>query len=865
MKKRIPFAAVLIFAGAAMQIRGAELAPRLIINEDNDHYFKQKSELMTEAALRAYIDTFADTQVTHFFMCPQGQRTSYRSRVHEAIWDPVNGVTPTNIWCVNCKLLFDKGIDPYHVWIEQCRKRGISPWITMRMNDVHFVNIPDYFRNTTFWRERRDLWRNPDTTTNNWMECAFDYSKEEAYAYHMAVVRELFERYDFDGFETDWLRFPYHLTPGKAFAQRDVLTRFMREVRALADLWAKKRGHPIRISARVASDPDVAAHLGTDAVAWARDGLIELLVASCFFSTADFDIPIERWHARLGDLKDRVPVIPGTDNGFSPYPGSPRQSLDIHLYRGWAEACRYRGANAFYLFNLVYFSFDRPPFRPIIEKGFPAPILAQEPRRHTITYRDALPSEGGFESGAQLPQTTETPCRFVIQTGQKPQYGKVSVITGLAAHPQVSNTVLTVSLNGTRATNRTVEPQVRRYGKLTAYAVRHTFPLSALRDGSNTVDVASAPQPRQRIEWVEIEITPATPLEHVGPPLPRHAVTNRAFTGISSLAVAPNGRLWVTWYAGHTPNEDNNNYVVLSTSGDHGRTWKEVLIADPDGSGPRRTFDPEVWLAPDGKLRWFFTDRKNGLPATDLLWMIVLDDPGSESTAWHPPAHIADGVMMCKPIVLSTGEWALPVCTWYTENSSKMVVSTDSGKTWSVRGGASMPKEDRLFDEHMFVERKDRSIWCLTRTKSGIREAVSTDRGATWSPLEPSPIQHPSARFFITRLLSGNLLLVKHGPIGKKTGRSHLTAFVSRDDGKTWEGGLMLDERNGVSYPDGQQTADGTIYITHDFDRTGKRHILFSTFREEDALAGKPVSGAVRLRQLVSEGSGGKERPQATK
>ena len=75
----------------------------------------------------------------------------------------------------------------------------------------------------------------------------------------------------------------------------------------------------------------------------------------------------------------------------------------------------------------------------------------------------------------------------------------------------------------------------------------------------------------------------------------------------------------------------------------------------------------------------------------------------------------------------------------------------------------------------------------------------------------------------------------------------------------------MLDARNGVSYPDGQQTADGTIYITHDFDRTGKRHILFSTFREEDALAGKPVSGAVRLRQLVSEGSGGKERPQATK
>ena len=69
--------------------------------------------------------------------------------------------------------------------------------------------------------------------------------------------------------------------------------------------------------------------------------------------------------------------------------------------------------------------------------------------------------------------------------------------------------------------------------------------------------------------------------------------------------------------------------------------------------------------------------------SSDAIWMIVLDDPASESTAWHPPVYVTQGVMMCKPIVLSSGEWALPVCTWYSENSSKMVVSTDNGKTWS--------------------------------------------------------------------------------------------------------------------------------------------------------------------------------------
>jgi hypothetical protein len=36
-----------------------------------------------------------------------------------------------------------------------------------------------------------------------------------------------------------------------------------------------------------------------------------------------------------------------------------------------------------------------------------------------------------------------------------------------------------------------------------------------------------------------------------------------------------------------------------------------------------------------------------------------------------------------------------------------------------------------------------------------------------------------------------------------------------------------------------------------------------AAFREEDVAAGRDVSGAIRLRQLVSEGSGGREKPKA--
>ncbi|MDB4786923.1 MAG: sialidase family protein [Planctomycetaceae bacterium] len=351
---------------------------------------------------------------------------------------------------------------------------------------------------------------------------------------------------------------------------------------------------------------------------------------------------------------------------------------------------------------------------------------------------------------------------------------------------------------------------------------------------------------------------------HVGPPQALHSVHNRGFQGIPSFAITPKGRMWATWYAGVSPAEDHNNYVVLSTSDDGGESWQEVMVVDPDKEGPVRTFDPELWVSPDGKLYWFWAQAigHGGFPGG--VWAITTDDPEVAQPKWNAPRRINDGVMMCKPLVLSTGEWVLPTSLWRTkDNSAQMMVSTDLGKSWKVRGASNVPQKDRQFDEHMFVERKDGSICLLARTNYGIGESVSTDRGATWPELAPSAISHPSARFFVRRLNSGNLLLVKHGPIEKRTGRSHLTAYLSEDDGKTWGGGLLLDERSGVSYPDGQQTKDGSIHIIYDYSRTGDRHILLATFQEEDVRAGKVLSEKARLRQIMSDADGGlvKKKP----
>jgi predicted neuraminidase len=343
-----------------------------------------------------------------------------------------------------------------------------------------------------------------------------------------------------------------------------------------------------------------------------------------------------------------------------------------------------------------------------------------------------------------------------------------------------------------------------------------------------------------------------SPPAYVGPPDADHAFATRRFQGISSLAITP-GALWATWYAGPTPDEDANNYVVLSRSTDAGATWQELMVVDPDGPDPLRAFDPQLWVDPQKRLWWFWTQGEDHHGHYAGLWSMRCDTPDDVAPVWSAPALLATGVMMGKPLVLASGDWALPVSTWRTtDNSAGLVVSGDGGHTWERRGGAQVPRASRSFDEHQFIEYADGSIDVFVRTRYGIGRSRSHDQGRNWSTVQPAGIPHPDARFFISRLRSGNLLLIKHGRLTEKTGRSHLTAFLSRDDGASWEGGLLIDEREKVSYPDGQQDADGSIVITHDFDRTGTRTIYLARFREEDILVGRADAPDVRLRQIIS-------------
>lgn len=356
-------------------------------------------------------------------------------------------------------------------------------------------------------------------------------------------------------------------------------------------------------------------------------------------------------------------------------------------------------------------------------------------------------------------------------------------------------------------------------------------------------------------------------------PLPEYGYDRLDYGMTIGIERTPGGRLWACWVAG---GDSPDAYFVLASSDDEGASWSDprvVLDSHEEGLGDKRSIlVGNLWTDPRGRLWLFFDQSMDMFDGRGGVWATRCDNPDADKPTWTKPERIWHGVMLNKPTVLSTGEWMLPISLdqrpgfrkfkgCFAEldplRGANVFVSTDEGETWERRGVVQFPDPD--WHEHMVVERNDGSLWMLARTRRGIMETISTNSGKTWSEPVDSAIQHPVARFFIRRLQSGKLLLIKHGDkIDAHEGRVQLSAWLSDDNGLSWEGGLVLDERKGISYPDGFQAPDGTIVISYDRNRATDGEILMARFTEEDVMAKAFQGSKSKAKMLISRPLGKK-------
>jgi hypothetical protein len=265
------------------------------------------------------------------------------------------------IWELKRDHIAALGDDPLQPILQFWKRDGRTFFFSMRMNDIHHAWFNWAHLWSDFHRSQRHLFLKPPTGKEweteflPWFEgktskrpaistssVAFDYSRAEVRTYYLETLREACRRYDLDGVELDWLRFPDLFRKGEVDVA--IMTAFVRDVRAVLDETAKRRGHPLRLLARVPVTPEQALSIGLDVEAWLKAGWLDAVIAGP--GTSFSSCPLERWV----DLAHRhgVPVYGSMErqnrNNVPRY-GSP-ETLRAAIATLWEK-----GADGLYFFN----------------------------------------------------------------------------------------------------------------------------------------------------------------------------------------------------------------------------------------------------------------------------------------------------------------------------------------------------------------------------------------------------------------------------------------------------------------------------------------------------------------------------------
>ena len=479
------------------------------IKEEEWARFDGKIEdLSPEEVLEGYrkqIDRYAGTQVSHIFLNTNYQRACYPSDAWESYWDIEDPHTNLTGWQRWAWLIHRKGIDLYAVCIERCRARGISPWVSMRMNDTHYINDPH--KANTFWKEH------PEYRCRQ----GLNFAIPEVRRHHLNLIEELLARYDIDGIELDWMRFPdHHINPGAGCTH---LNEMMRKVRQMADEAGRRRGRPIQVAARIPAVPDVAIRLGMDGATWVKKGWIDMLIASPVWRPSDTDIPIEQWRRRIGEVDRPYRLVAATDLWIQSSAGGKLMLDTPETARGFAAAHLDRGADQIYLFN--HFN-NAPTNAGIVRQAGTLETAVGGPRRHVLSFHHGKP--------APLPAIIKPNAEgvFHLPIGPKPEGGQAVVRVGLESRPDLAEVELECRVNDTACrplddlTSEGAAPPdpflsfVLRTNPSCAghpagvapRVLQFDIPIDALNRDTNDVNLSVKQGGEQKIVWIEIYLAP---------------------------------------------------------------------------------------------------------------------------------------------------------------------------------------------------------------------------------------------------------------------------------------------------------------------------------------------------------------------
>ncbi len=256
----------------------------------------------------------------------------------------------------------EEGTDIVGLVLQETRRRGLEAFFSHRMNGSDndlgpFAVIPAKaahpewtFRTPWCTHEHNRYW---------------DFSHPEVREHVLENLREVAERWPFDGIELDYARSGVCFPAGTAWLRRDCMTGFVREMREMLLRIGKGRGRPMLLAARVPENLAGCRFDGLDVETWAREELVDLLVPGV--RSLEVDLVDFRRICRGTQIR----LYPSIDDHHA---SDGYQNPGIELFRGLASTWRRDGADGLHTFNFNF--------------GADAPYAGQDWRSHLQAYRE---------------------------------------------------------------------------------------------------------------------------------------------------------------------------------------------------------------------------------------------------------------------------------------------------------------------------------------------------------------------------------------------------------------------------------------------------------------------------------------------
>ncbi|OHB48148.1 MAG: hypothetical protein A2Y10_17730 [Planctomycetes bacterium GWF2_41_51] len=420
------------------------------------------------------------------------------------------------------------GGDIVQLSIDSCKKYSITPFVSMRLNDQHCIDLMDLpkgqFPNSLWlcahpFHTEHPEWR-LGTDFSDWSQRGFDWMIEEVRNYRFSLIREIIENYDIDGFELDFMRvFGFFRQDKTTSEQRiNVMIQFVKDVRKLLDDTSsanKRRWLCVRIPAYLETHDS----LGIDVEKFYEAGVDMFNLSYHFFTEQQGDI--RQIRKKLPDASVYVEMTNTTQVGrLEEEPGydnfAYRRTTPTQFYTT-AHLAYSRGIDGVSLFNFVYYrehgtgkrgEFHEPPFEVLSNLSKPV-WLAQQPQHYVLS--------GGWND----PKTRDWPLPKLIDKNQVITFsldmappvegwskkGKLRIQAEKSLEESFWKAKLnSIELKQTIERSEYYESKYKEPENNLSKYIAWDVPVNVLNDGFNEIEITMIEGGRAKIVFLDIAI-----------------------------------------------------------------------------------------------------------------------------------------------------------------------------------------------------------------------------------------------------------------------------------------------------------------------------------------------------------------------